>query len=256
MTGIRSKSKSDLHSTVAVILAAGKGVRMKSELPKVLHKVGGWPMVTHVINAVRKAGIKRSILVIGHQAQKVRRALLNSDAEFAYQHPQLGTGHAVLMAKPLLEHFHGTILVLAGDVPALSPMTIRDFVKEHQKQKVPASVLTAIWDDPAGYGRVVRNRQGFIKKIVEDKDAGKREKKIREVNTGTFCFQADPLWHALTRVQNTNRAGEYYLTDVVEIFTRRKRRVAAITAPDPWETMGINSRAQLAEVERRFFKRS
>lgn len=242
-----------MKKTVAIILAAGKGTRMKSPLPKVLHRVGHRPMVWHVIQAARKADIREIIVVVGFQALRVERALANTDVEFVHQEPQLGTGHAVMVARPLLTHFHGTILVLAGDVPALSPQTIRALVEEHQAERAVATVLTAIWDDPSGYGRVIRTPKGLVKKIVEDGDTTARQKKIREVNTGTFCFQADPLWRALARIQNENRQAEYYLTDVIEIFARRNRRVLAVTAPDPWETMGINSRAQMAEVERLFF---
>ncbi len=238
-----------MNDLVAIILAAGKGVRMESELPKVLHQVCGRPMIGWVVSAVMDAGLKRVILVIGHQAERVREALREEKVEFVLQAEQKGTAHAVLQAEGLLKGFSGIVLVLCGDVPLLSPQTIKDLVHHHRSSNALATVLTAELEDPTGYGRIVRDDQGMVDRIVEEKDATAEEKRIREVNSGLFCFQSDHLFPALRMVKADNQQGEFYLTDVISIFREENKRVAALLCPNEEEILGVNSPEQLLRVE-------
>jgi len=237
------------RSIVAILLAAGEGVRMKSGLAKVLHQVSGRPMVQWVISAVREAGVERIILVIGHRREMVRDALRDEGVEFVVQATQRGTAHAVLQAEAILRDFSGTVLVLCGDVPLLRARTIKDLLELHHSSNAMATVLTAELADPAGYGRIVRDSQGTVERIVEEKDATPQERRIREVNSGLFCFQATALLPALREVRADNQQGEYYLTDVISIFRRDNRRVAALLCPHQEEILGVNSREQLSFVE-------
>ncbi len=223
---------------------------MKSKLAKVLHQVRGKPMVKWVISAVREAGVEKVILVIGHQAERVREALRDEVVEFVMQTQQRGTAHAVLQTESVLRGFSGPLLVLCGDVPLLRPQTIKDLLKLYWSSNAVATVLTAELEDPTGYGRIVRDHQGMLERIVEEKDATPREKQIEEVNSGLYCFQSDALFSALKEVRADNRQGEYYLTDVIFIFSREGRRVTALLCPHPEEILGINSREELSFVER------
>ena len=229
------------RSIAAVIMAAGKGTRMKSDLPKVLHKLGGKPMVEYVVNAARAAGAERTLLVIGHRWEQAKEALKHLPVEFVLQKEQLGTGHAVLQTEKLLCDFEGDVLVLCGDVPLLRPDTLTGFVGEHRKRKASATVLTAIPGDPTGYGRVVRDERGLVQEIVEEKDADADQRRIREINTGTFCFDRSSLFSALGMLSNDNEQGEYYLTDTLKLLRERKLPVWGVVVPDPRETLGINS---------------
>lgn len=239
-----------MDKQVAIILAAGEGVRMKSGLAKVLHQVSGKPMVQWVISAVREADVGRIILVIGHQRERVREVLRGEGVEFVVQAAQRGTAHAVLQAEAILQDFSGTLLVLCGDVPLLRAQTIRDLLKLHRSSNAVATVLTAELPDPTGYGRIVRNPEGMLERIVEEKDATPQERRIKEINSGLFCFQAPALFPALRKVRADNRQGEYYLTDVISIFRRENRRVAALLCPHPEEILGVNSPEQLSFVEK------
>lgn len=234
---------------VALILAAGKGTRMKSALPKVLHKVGGKPMVQQVLDAAQQAGAKRNIVVIGFGAESVA-AELEAQAEFVVQAEQLGTGHAVMQAEDKLADFNGTVLVLCGDTPLLRGDMLRRFVEQHHGQQAAATVLTAHMPNPAGYGRVIRNAGGQVVKIVEQKDANPNELAVSEVNTGIYCFQSQSLFQALRGITCNNAQGEYYLTDVISILVDKGDKVWAVAADDYQETMGINSRVQLAQAEK------
>jgi bifunctional UDP-N-acetylglucosamine pyrophosphorylase/glucosamine-1-phosphate N-acetyltransferase len=238
----------------AVILAAGKGKRMRSSLPKVLHRLAGKPLVCWVVEAAQKAGISKIIVVIGYKGEMVKKALRRHPVELVWQHSQLGTGHAVRMAYSKLKNFRGTLLVLAGDVPALKPETIRRLAEYHQKQKAFATVLTARWPDPAGYGRIVRSKAGDVLRIVEHKDATPAELKIREVNTGTFAFFIPPLFSLLAQIKNQNTQKEYYLPDVVSLLRRQKKKVAALLLKNLIEAQGVNSREELERLEKAFRK--
>ncbi len=233
----------------AVVLAAGKGTRMKSKLPKVLHKICGEAMISCVINAVASAGIDKIIVVVGHGAAQVTREV-ESRALIVLQEQQLGTAHALQQAAPFLSDFQGQILVLCGDTPLIEASTLLDLYHSHAAAGCDATVLTAAMDDPAGYGRVVRNNQGDLVKIVEQKDASPEEKQVREINTGIYCFSAAGLFDALCRLAPNNAQGEYYLTDIIEMYISEGRRVGAVMLANPREIMGINDRVQLAEAEK------
>ena len=239
-----------MHDLAAVILAAGQGKRMLSDLPKVLHTVGARPMVLHVIDAVRVLGASRVILVTGYEAERVETACAGAGVVFARQHEQLGTGHAVMQARPHLASFTGTVLVLNGDVPGLRRETMRRFVEHHLARGAAATVLTALLDDPSGYGRIVRDAAGDLVRIVEHRDATPAELAIREVNSGLFCFEARELFPALERVTRRNAQNEYYLTDVIGVLAAEGRGVAAHRIDDPREIAGVNNPDELEAVRR------
>lgn len=238
-----------MNETIALILAAGKGTRMKSALPKVLHKVGGLPMVEQVLLAVKKAGVKRNVVVVGFGGEAVQ-SYLGDAAEIVMQKEQLGTGHAVLQAEPLLKDTQGTILVTCGDTPLVTTDTFNALIECHNKTQAAATVLTAIMPDPTGYGRVIRDSQGQVLKIVEQKDGSPEELAVSEVNAGIYCFDSTLLWQMLHSVTNDNAQGEYYLTDIIGMLVSAGKRVSAFAAPDYKETLGVNSRIQMAEAER------
>ncbi len=232
-----------------VILAAGKGTRMKSSLPKVLHKVGGKEMLAHVLDAAKEAGAKRSIVVVGFGAEMVKQAFAEN-AEFVTQKEQLGTAHAVLQAKPLLENEKGTILVLCGDTPLLTGRLLKKLTEEHKASGAKATVLTALMPDATGYGRVIRKADGTVEKIVEHKDATEKERAVLEINSGIYCFEAPDLFAALKDVRSDNAQGEYYLPDVLSILKKKGELISCVLADDYEETLGVNSRIQLASSEK------
>lgn len=233
----------------AVILAAGKGKRMKSDLAKVLHPVRGLPMVVYVIRAVRQAGSGRIVVVIGHQRDRVRAALGDQGVEFVVQADQLGTAHALARTEETLAGESGDLLVLAGDTPLLTGRTLSRLVDRHRRTGAAATVLTAVLEDPAGYGRIVRTPDGLLDAIVEDRDAAGPQKKIREINTGAYCFQAPLIFEILREIDTTNAQKEYYLTDAIPVLRSRGMVVGALVAENWREMLGVNSSAQLAEVE-------
>lgn len=237
-----------MQERVAVILAAGKGTRMKSKLPKVLHQVGGKPMLRHVVEAARATGATRTVVVVGFEGERVRQEMGES-LEYAVQTEQLGTGHAVLQTKPLLQNCTGTLLLLCGDTPLLTPETLAKLQDEHREYGAAATVLTACLENPAGYGRILRDASGGVAGIVEQKDATAEQLKIAEINTGIYCFEAGPLFAALDGLTCNNAQKEYYLTDVLAILARSGQKVRAVQTEDFQETLGINSRVQLAEAE-------
>lgn len=238
----------------AIILAAGQGTRMKSKLYKVLHPVCGKPMVSHVIDQVSKIGADRIITVVGHGAEKVKSEL-EGRCEFVLQEEQLGTGHAVLQAKERLSKEKGHTLVVCGDTPLLTAETIQALVDKHIEENAKVTVLTAVTENPEGYGRVIRNDKGYVEKIVEHKDATPEERKVKEINTGTYCFDNESLFQALEKVTNENAQGEYYLPDVIEILKNEGQRVSAFCTEDFSETLGVNDRVALAEAEKIMRKR-
>ena len=238
-----------MQETVAVILAAGKGTRMKSALPKVLHAVGGKSMLRHVMTAAEQAGAKRMLVVVGFGGDKVQ-AEIGAAAEFVLQAEQLGTGHAMMQVQPVLAGFSGTILLLCGDTPLLTGQALLDLVAAHQQSGAAATVLTAKPADATGYGRILRDESGQVLGIVEQKDATAEQKQIGEINTGIYCFEAAPLFAALAGLTCNNAQKEYYLTDVLAILAQAGQQVGAVEVADFQETLGINSRLQLAEAEK------
>lgn len=231
----------------AVVLAAGKGTRMKSNWPKVLHEVCGKPMVAYAVDAAEKAGAETIVTVVGYRGDEVAR-VLEGRATIVHQDQQLGTAHALLQARAVLENFKGNILVLCGDTPLVSPGTLEKLVREAEEDGAAAAVLTTFPPDPTGYGRIVRDERGELARIVEQKDAGPDELAIREVNSGIYCFNADGLFAALSRLDADNAQGEYYLTDIVGLYRQKGLKVSAVTADDWQEMLGVNDRVQLARV--------
>lgn len=229
---------------------------MKADLPKVLHKLGGKPMVEYVVETAKNVEVEKIILVVGYKWELTQNSLLYlsngsfGEVEFAVQKEQLGTGHAVMQTKGQLANFDGDILVLCGDVPLLKSTTIKKLLEEHRSKKAKATVLTAIIEDPSGYGRIIRNKDGMVEKIVEDKDASIEEKKVKEFNTGTFCFDSKSLFLVLDKITAGNKQGEYYLTDALELLRKESLPIWAVVATDPRETLGINSQEELEEMEK------
>jgi UDP-N-acetylglucosamine diphosphorylase/glucosamine-1-phosphate N-acetyltransferase len=226
----------------AVILAAGKGTRMKSDLAKVLHHLCGKPMLTYSIEVARAIDAENIAVIVGHQADMVRETFKEQGLIFVEQREQLGTGHAVLQARNTFCHYHGTILILCGDVPLLRPSTVIALYKHHISEKATLTVLTTILNDPTGYGRIIkRGSAGEVVRIVEEKDGSPDEKKIREINTGIYCVEADFLFRAVTEIGNENVQKEYYLTDIVGIAWEQGFKTRSFIAVDSYEVMGINT---------------
>jgi bifunctional UDP-N-acetylglucosamine pyrophosphorylase/glucosamine-1-phosphate N-acetyltransferase len=244
-----SQPETPASERVAIILAAGEGKRMQSDLPKVLHPIGGAPMLTRVIDAAREAGFGRQVIVIGHGRQQVQAALSDAGVEFAVQAEQLGTGHAVEMAAPALEGFGGEVAVLCGDVPLLSAHTIHELLRTQESGGYAATVLTMRLTDPGGYGRIYRDRRGDVEKIVEQRDLPVGEAHPNEVNSGTYCFEWPKLRPVLRELRTDNDQGEYYLTDTIALLRARGERVGAYLTEDPVEVSGINSPEQLAALD-------
>jgi bifunctional UDP-N-acetylglucosamine pyrophosphorylase / glucosamine-1-phosphate N-acetyltransferase len=235
----------DLH---VVILAAGKGTRMKSGLPKVLHRVAGLPMIDYVLQAAASLSPATTTLVVGHLADEVRRVVHeHSGLRFVLQVPQAGTAHALRQAEPALGGMDGTVVVLSGDVPLLSPGTLRRLVDTHLRGGAAATITTAALDDPHGYGRIIRHH-GDLMRIVEERDASPGERAVREVNAGIYAFDLRPLFPSLGRIAAANAQGEYYLTDLVSLYRRSNLPVATIEVETTDEILGVNSCKELAEV--------
>lgn len=238
----------------AVVLAAGKGTRMKSKKHKVLHSVCGKPMIDHILAQLSQVEPVKTLLVVGHLGEALEEHLGES-VEFVYQEEQLGTAHAVLQAKAYLEDLEGITLVLCGDTPLLTSETLSKLIEKHREENAAATVLTAVLDDPTGYGRVIRQEDGRVDRIVEHKDATEEERRVKEINTGTYCFDNQKLFSALSHVKNDNAQGEYYLPDVLSILREQGDTICAQVLDDPNEAMGINDRIQLSEVEKQMRKR-
>jgi bifunctional UDP-N-acetylglucosamine pyrophosphorylase / glucosamine-1-phosphate N-acetyltransferase len=233
-----------------VILAAGKGTRMKSARPKVLHRVAGAPMIEHVLGAAGALQPQSTTLVIGHQADALRAALsTHPHLSFVVQEPQLGTAHALLTTEPALHGATGTLVLLSGDVPLLSANTLKMLIDRHESAGAAATVVTAIVDEPTGYGRIVRSGE-HIARIVEDRDASPSERALREINSGIYAFALDGLFEALRGIASENAQHEYYLPDIVALYRKRGLGVATLTVTDADEIRGINSRMELAAVSR------
>jgi bifunctional UDP-N-acetylglucosamine pyrophosphorylase / glucosamine-1-phosphate N-acetyltransferase len=243
--GFGSHRVSDIH---VVVLAAGKGTRMKSQLPKVLHRIGGLTIIERVVrtaSALQPASIN---LVVGHGADEVKRSLVKRQSlQFVTQEQQLGTGHALLQTRPNLEGKKGTVVLLSGDAPLLTANSLHSLLDAHRAAAAAATVITAIFPRPFGYGRVVRNK-GNISKIVEERDATSAQKAITEINSGIYAFDLAPLFAALDTIGTANKQGEYYLPDLIAIYRKQKKAVATWTVERGDEIRGINSRNELAEV--------
>ena len=241
----------------AVILAAGKGTRMKSELPKVLHKALGKPMVNYSIEAAKEAGAKDQdiCLVVGHKAEQVKEVVGNA-VTYVTQKEQLGTGHAVKCAKEFIGD-DGLTMVLCGDTPLITGKTLRKLVENHIQEGNVITVLSAVAEDPTGYGRIIKDAEGRFVKIVEQKDATEEEQKVKEINSGMYMFNSKALSLALSELSNDNAQGEYYLTDTIEIVKEKALgKVAAMVIEDIDEIKGVNSPEQLTEAEDILRKRS
>ena len=237
---------SDIH---VAILAAGKGTRMKSATPKVLHHAAGLPLIEHVIRTAETLRPRSVVVVVGHMAEAVKTGLSKRmGLAFALQEPQLGTGHALLQLEPILRGAAGTLVLLSGDVPLLRPATLERLAARHRETGAAATVLTARVPQPRGYGRIVRDTDGAIAEIVEEKDASDEQRRIDEINSGVYAFDLAPLFDALKSIGSSNAQGEYYLPDLVRIYRARGSRVETVVLDDAREVMGVNSRKELAEV--------
>ena len=232
----------------AVVLAAGQGTRMKSKLYKVLHPVCGKPMVEHVIDHIGSLDVKRVVTVVGHGAELVQETLGNK-SEYVLQAEQLGTAHAVQQTEPILKGLTGTTLVVCGDTPLIRPETMQALLDHHASENAKATILTAVTDNPTGYGRILRNEDGQVSQIVEQKDATQEQQLVKEINTGTYCFDNEALFEALKQVKNENAQGEYYLPDVIEILQKQGEVVAAHVTDSFDETLGVNDRFALSQAE-------
>ena len=232
----------------AVLLAAGQGTRMKSDLPKVLHPLAGKPMLWYTLLAMQQASTEKPVVVVGHGAEQVQE-FVGDDGICVLQEPQLGTGHAVVQAEPVLKGKTDYVIVAYADMPLLRGETFQQMVETQKKNAGPITMLTVIAEDPRGFGRIVRKEDGTVAAIVEEYVATPEQKAIKELNVGAYCFSADWLWEALSRIEKNPRKGEYYLTDAIELAVQGGLPVQALVHDDLLETIGINTRVHLAEAD-------
>src|SRR6056297_2325813 len=246
-----------MSDLLSIILAAGKGTRMKSDKIKVLHPVAGKAIIKHVLNTLE--GLNSKIVnVIGHQKEKVQAELEDLDKwdlNYVTQSEQLGTGHAVKQAADYIDKHSGPVLILYGDTPLLRKETISEFIKKHQNSNSDLTVMTAFFDDPSGYGRIVKDDEGQLVSIVEEKDADQKTKKIKEINSGVNCIDSELLKVFLNNMDNDNAQGEFYLTDIIEFAVKKNKKINTYTVQDSDEIIGINTRKQQAEAEKILRKR-
>lgn len=239
----------DATGPMAIVLAAGKSTRMKSQVPKVLHPICGRPMIEYVLDAARGAGVTRIVVVVGHKAEQVRAALAShTDIEFATQEDQRGTGHAVMMCDEQLASQQGPVLILAGDTPLLKPESLAELLDQLRTRQAACVIGSAVTSDNQGLGRIVRHDDGRFDRIVEERDATAEEKQITEINTGCYAFNSRLLRDSLHQIRPDNSQAEYYLTDCPTILQGQGHEVAASPSLDIHEAMGVNTRVQLAEV--------
>lgn len=246
-----------MNAPVAVILAAGKSTRMKSEIPKVLHEVCGRPMIEYVLDAARAAGCQRIVAIVGHQAELVKAHLKHhSDVEFAFQTEQRGTGHAVMMSRTHLEGHLGPVMVLTGDAPLMKSSSLSGLLMSAEEVSAGCVIGTAVTENNFGLGRIVRSKTGEFLRIVEEKDATSEEKLIQEINVGCYVYDGPSLFAALDRIQPNNKQGELYLTDCAAIIKSDGKPVIAVEKLTIKEAMGVNTRAQLAEVQEEMLRQT
>lgn len=238
-----------MEETLAIVMAAGKGTRMKSKKSKLVHQIYGKELVKRAVENARKAGIDDVIAVVGYQKEQVQ-AVLGDTVKYAIQEEMLGTGHAVMQAKKYLKGKKGKVVILSGDVPILRPTTIKALIEKSIERKEYATLLTAIYDNPSGYGRIIRDEGGNVKAIVEDKDATEMQKEIKEINAGIYCFDIKELLDALDSITSNNAQGEYYLTDVIKIMNDKGLKTGAVIVEDNTEILGVNDKIQLELLTR------
>lgn len=229
-----------------LILAAGKGTRMKSDMPKVIHKVNGVPMITKIIDTLSGLNPEENILILGHKKEEVLK-VVGENCDYVLQTEQLGTGHAVIQAKEKLKCYDGDVMILCGDTPLLRESTLRSLYEYHKESGAVTTILTSIYENPFGYGRIVKEN-GLVKAIVEEKEASEEIKKIKEVNAGVYCFNSKELFKALDKIDNNNEKGEYYLTDVIGIQVSENKKVQSFILEDKMEILGVNSKVELAQA--------
>ena len=239
-----------MRNLTLLILAAGKGTRLKSTLPKVLHQLAGKPLIEHVVEAARPLNPSATCVVVGYEAAQVQSALSGLPLQFVVQEPQLGTGHALQVAREFWKAHKGDLLVLSGDVPLISTHTLRRLLDEHTQSTPSATLLSSELENATGYGRVVRGPKGDVEAIVEHRDATEQQRRVAEINTGVYCFDINDLAQVIDKLSAKNAQQEYYLTDCIGLLRRQGKHVRAVICEDPVEVTGINSRSELAEVER------
>ena len=228
-----------------LVLAAGKGTRMKSDLPKVIHKVNGMPMIEKILKTLKNIGSEENILILGHKKEDVLAVV--GEVPYVVQSEQLGTGHAIMQGEEKLKDYDGDIMVLCGDTPLLKEETLQNLYQHHKKSNASTTILTSIYENPFGYGRIVKEN-GTVRAIVEEKEADEETKKIKEVNAGVYCFNAKELFDALSKINNDNEKGEYYLTDVIGIQSAENKKIESFILADDREILGVNSKVELAEA--------
>ncbi len=238
-----------------VILAAGKGTRMKSDLPKVLHKLGSKTLLSHVLETVQSLAPERTVIVVGHQAKMVESRFSDPKNEFVEQKEQLGTGHAVQQTQEVLKDFEGRVLILCGDMPLLKESTLKSLLKSHKNSRVECTILSLKTSGPKDFGRIVRNDNGEVCSIVEVKDATEKEKAIDEYNSGVYCFNKGILFKVLQSIDNKNSQSEFYLTDAIRLLTEGGNFVQCVQTTDENEILGINSKADLNKAEEVYLSR-
>lgn len=229
-----------------LILAAGKGTRMKSDMPKVIHKVNGIPMITKIIDTLSGLNPEENILILGHKKEEVLK-VVGENCDYVLQTEQLGTGHAVIQAKEKLEGYDGDVMILCGDTPLLRESTLKSLYEYHKESGAVTTILTSIYENPFGYGRIVKEDE-LVKAIVEEKEASEEIKKIKEVNAGVYCFNSKELFKALDKIDNNNEKGEYYLTDVIGIQVSENKKVQSFILEDKMEILGVNSKVELTQA--------
>jgi bifunctional UDP-N-acetylglucosamine pyrophosphorylase/glucosamine-1-phosphate N-acetyltransferase len=244
-----------MRDTAVIIMAAGKGKRMKSNLPKVLHNLAGKPILNYVLDTVDQLKAKRKILIVGHKSDQIRE-LIGDKIDYVEQKKQLGTAHAVLQTKKLLSNFKGDVLILSGDVPFLTVKILKKLLKYHQANNFCCTLVSTILKNPKGYGRIIRDKKGEIKGIIEEVDLSADKKKITEVNSGIYCANKDKLFQALEKITPDNKQGEYYLTDSVEILLKEGLTVGNIIVKDYSEILGINSRLDLTDASQKVYQKT